>query len=1089
MTRTAFRATLEITDNDPALLLSLVSAQVEIKDSAGNPANASFQIEAPTLQNIDRVDGNGTIQASSTATIRWLLIPSDEAAPTAVTEFFVGGQFSYNLDGIQVQVPMDPVKITVYPDAALDLIYFHQRDVFSDDPFTTVVEPSIPYALAVMIKNRGAGAAKSLTISSAQPQIVSNDKGLVIDFQLVGAMLDGTNTANALTLNFGQINPGTIKVAEWFFTSTLQGFFHDFSATFRHEDSLGNIHLSTIKSVSIHEMEHIVDAGYGYSDGKPDFLVNDVPDPDNMPDTLYFSDGTTNAVSAVQQFSFDSLPSQANLQIHLTSPTPSGWVYLRVPEPSGGKLALAGVTRSDGASIKLGVNAWTTDRVFPGPSMPAIHTNLLHIFDYNSSGIYTLTYSNAAPGDFTPPTSLVSALPAQTKQQFSITWSGQDNAGGSGLASFDIFVSENSGPFLPWLQRTTLRGAIYAGNLGSTYAFYSTATDVAGNKESAHGSPDAITAVTLTNHAPVVAAIPVQTINEGTTFSRTIIASDTDVDDTLTYSLGAGAPPGMTIDSVNGIVQWPTGELDGPGTNLITVIATDNGIPSLSGSNTFTLVVQEVNQAPTLATIPAMTASEGVAMSFVASASDADLPANILTFSLSADAPATASINPSSGLFTWTPSENDGGTTKHFNVIVTDNGVPSMSASQPVTIVVNEVNTAPAIAAIPQQTVDENTELAVQIVATDSDIPANKLTFTLGTNAPAGATIDANSGIFRWTPNEAQDPSTNQITIIVTDDGIPNLSTNRTMTVVVNEVNTAPTLLPVPNQTAYVQTVLRVTNFVFDPDIPTNKMSFTLAPGAPAGARINTNSGVFSWAPAKSQAPSSNSVTVIVTDNGVPPLSATNSFSVTVGDYFELSLGSTVVLAGQTGSVPISMDSSTGITNIIFILNAPEERLTNFVLQALAPEIVNAALNLSAPNEWTGSFMATDVQPLKGIKLLANLNFTSVTNQMSAFVPLNLSGLMGTQGNGTVVPTALAKNGRVVVIGAASLLEALIRTNGQRTLVFYGHPQTSSTLESTTNLMDSGSWKVEWQGTLTNLSHVFDDLGNTNNIIFYRGRQ
>ena len=49
MTRTAFRATLEITDHDPVVTLDLVSAQVEIKDAAGNVANGRFQIEPPTL--------------------------------------------------------------------------------------------------------------------------------------------------------------------------------------------------------------------------------------------------------------------------------------------------------------------------------------------------------------------------------------------------------------------------------------------------------------------------------------------------------------------------------------------------------------------------------------------------------------------------------------------------------------------------------------------------------------------------------------------------------------------------------------------------------------------------------------------------------------------------------------------------------------------------------------------------------------------------------------------------------------------------------------------------------------------------------
>jgi Putative Ig domain len=1086
MTRTAFRATLEINDRDPALPLQSVGAQVEIKDAAGQPANSQFQIEPPTLANIDSVDGNGTIAASSTASVRWLLIPSDEAAPTAPTEYFVGGQFTYTSGDIQVHVPLEQVKITVYPDAALDLVYFHQRDVYSDDPFTPETEPAVPYALAVMVKNRGAGAAKSLTISSAQPQIVDNEKGLAIDFRLVGAVLDGTNAPNGLTLNFGQVDPGSIRIAEWFFTSSLQGFFRNFSATFQHQDTLGNIHLSTIKSVSIHEMTHIVDAGYGFSDGKPDFLVNDVPDPDNLPDTIYFSDGTSNAVQAVQQCSFDSAPSATHLQVQLTAPTPSGWVYLRLPEPSGGQLALAGVTRSDGSQIKLGVNAWTTDRIFPGPSMRAITTNLLHIFDYNSSGIYTLTYSNAAPGDFTPPTSQVAVLPAQTPQQFPVTWSGQDNDGGSGLASFDIFVSENSGPFLPWLEQTTLRGAIYSGNVGSSYAFYSVATDNAGNKESAHGSPDATTAVTLTNHPPVLAAIPDQTINEGATFARNIIASDPDAGDVLTCSLGSGAPTAMTLNPNSGQLSWPTGEADGPGTNLITVIVRDNGQPSLSATQTFRLVVNEVNSPPTLAAIPPQTATEGSLFSLTPAASDYDIPANTLTFALGPDAPAGMAIDPATGHISWTPNENQGGSNYLVAVTVTDNGIPNLSATQSFTIAVQEVNTAPVLAAIPSQTVDEGTKLTVTVSATDADRPTNRLTFTLASGAPSGAAIDSVSGVFSWTPTEAQGPSTNAIKVVVTDDGSPSLSATQTMMVVVNEVNEPPVLLPVPDQIGYVLTTLRVTNVAVDPDIPANQMSFRLGAAAPAGARINTNSGVFSWTPIKAQAASSNLVTVIVTDDGVPPLSATNSFSVFVGDFLEVSLGSTALLAGHTGSVPVKMDSSTGVTNLTFLLRAPEDRLTDFVLQLLAPEVSSGSVSPYAPNLSLVTLNASDAQPLNGTKTLADLQFASISNQISAFVPLTLQGVTAVQANGTAVPRIIANNGRVVVIGAASLLEALVQTNSQRTLILYGIPQTGYTLESTTNL---SNWQIEWQGSLTDLFQVFDGLSSTNSPIFYRARE
>ena len=43
-------------------------------------------------------------------------------------------------------------------------------------------------------------------------------------------------------------------------------------------------------------------------------------------------------------------------------------------------------------------------------------------------------------------------------------------------------------------------------------------------------------------------------------------------------------------------------------------------------------------------------------MTFTATATDADVPANVLTFSLEAGAPAGATINGSTGAFSWTPT-------------------------------------------------------------------------------------------------------------------------------------------------------------------------------------------------------------------------------------------------------------------------------------------------------------------------------------------------------------------------------------------------------------------------------------------------
>ena len=76
--------------------------------------------------------------------------------------------------------------------------------------------------------------------------------------------------------------------------------------------------------------------------------------------------------------------------------------------------------------------------------------------------------------------------------------------------------------------------------------------------------------------------------------------------------------------------------------------------------------------------------------------------------------------------------------------------------------------------------------------------------------------------------------------------------------------------------------ILTFTATATDPDRPAQNLAFTLDAGAPAGASINSSSGLFTWTPAPNQAPSTNNISVRVTDNGVPPLSATRTLTVIV---------------------------------------------------------------------------------------------------------------------------------------------------------------------------------------------------------------
>ncbi len=121
----------------------------------------------------------------------------------------------------------------------------------------------------------------------------------------------------------------------------------------------------------------------------------------------------------------------------------------------------------------------------------AISNHATIVFDTNDP-IETPVWTNTV--DRTAPESRVSPLTdIQDAVQFEVAWSGADN--GAGVAAYDIYVSVDGGDYLIWQSATTATSAVYSGESGRTYAFYSRARDLTGLIEAAPDEPDATTLV------------------------------------------------------------------------------------------------------------------------------------------------------------------------------------------------------------------------------------------------------------------------------------------------------------------------------------------------------------------------------------------------------------------------------------------------------------------------------------------------------------------------------------------------------------------------------------------------------------------
>jgi dextranase len=111
-------------------------------------------------------------------------------------------------------------------------------------------------------------------------------------------------------------------------------------------------------------------------------------------------------------------------------------------------------------------------------------------------------------------------------------------------------------------------------------------------------------------------------------------------------------------------------------------------------------------------------------------------------------------------------------------------------------------------------------------------------------------------------------------------------------------LNQSPVLAAVSNATLLAGQTLVITNAASDADVPAQSLAYRLL-SAPAGASINTNSGVFTWRPTIAQSPSTQTVTVAVSDSGIPVMSVTQSFAVTVAAPAYPALSSAVATNAQ----------------------------------------------------------------------------------------------------------------------------------------------------------------------------------------------
>jgi hypothetical protein len=233
--------------------------------------------------------------------------------------------------------------------------------------------------------------------------------------------------------------------------------------------------------------------------------------------------------------------------------------------------------------------------------------------------------------------------------------------------------------------------------------------------------------------------------------------------------------------------------------------------PQLTATNSFTVIVHEVNVAPFLGVITNQDINELTLLTVTNSATESNIHSATLGYAL-VNPPSGMNIDSSSGIITWTPSQIQSPSTNIVTTVVTNHNPydtlnPQLTATNSFLVIVHETNMPPVLNPIPTQNVNELTLLTVTNSASEPNPHSTTIGYGL-VNPPTNMSINS-SGVITWTPDQNQCPSTNIVTTVVTNSNPydplnPQLTATNRFTVVVHSIDLTPRILSITtdNQTA-----------------------------------------------------------------------------------------------------------------------------------------------------------------------------------------------------------------------------------------------------------------------------------------------
>ncbi|MBS3158902.1 lamin tail domain-containing protein, partial [Candidatus Woesearchaeota archaeon] len=273
-----------------------------------------------------------------------------------------------------------------------------------------------------------------------------------------------------------------------------------------------------------------------------------------------------------------------------------------------------------------------------------------------------------------------------------------DNAIVKGMLEFNIFSYDNAvlnnvsfyvNNALKQINYSNKTNELFTFNWNSSevndgnHTLKAVVFDTAGNSN----STEIIVQVNNVNLAPTMTSTAITSATEDVLYQYDVDAADADPGEssTLVFSL-VTMPSGMTINSSTGLIAWTPANSQ-VGNNTVTVRVNDSS--DAMAEQQFTINVTAVNDAPMFVqTLENLNVNEDATLYYDVNCTDEET--TNLTYYKNA---TQFAINPASGNFTWTPTNDDVGS-HNVNFICSDG---ELNTSQAITITVANTNDAPSL--------------------------------------------------------------------------------------------------------------------------------------------------------------------------------------------------------------------------------------------------------------------------------------------------------------------------------------------------------------------------------------------------------